>query len=112
MVTQTNDASQIRRLNDFVRTTGIGGQTVATKGIRSLSGDAQRAIFSRVRSFSDFTKDNDPYGEHDFGTFEFEGTRINWKIDYYDNDLRYHSPNPADSAVTSRVLTIMLAEEY
>ncbi len=44
--------------------------------------------------------------------FEFEGAPIMFKIDYYDKDLNFHSPNPADPAVTERVLTIMLAEEY
>jgi len=112
METQTNDGARIRELNDSLRTTGLGGQTFATRGIRSLSGDAQTAIFSRVRTFNDFTEDNDPYGEHDFGTFEFDGYTVNWKIDYYDIDLQYHSPDAADPTVTHRVLTIMLAEEY
>ena len=56
-----------------------------------------------------FTPRSDPYGEHDFDAFELDGRKLFWKIDIYDADERYGSPDPA---VTSRVLTIMLAEEY
>jgi hypothetical protein len=31
---------------------------------------------------------------------------------YYDADLRWHSPDASDTAVTERVMTVMLAEEY
>jgi hypothetical protein len=55
---------------------------------------------------------NDPYEEHDFGAFDADGQRVFFKIDYYDESLSYHSPDPADPAVTKRVITIMLAEEY
>lgn len=65
-----------------------------------------------IRSFDGFSKDNDPWGEHDFGAIEIGEEKIFWKIDAYDLDLRWGSPNPANPAVTHRVLTVMLASEY
>lgn len=35
-----------------------------------------------------------------------------WTIDAHDRELRFGSDDPADPAVTRRVLTIMLAGEY
>ena len=72
----------------------------------------QADIMRRVHDFTAFTPDNDPHGEHDFGSFEFAGKTIFWKIDCYDCDLNYGSPDPSDEPVTERVLTVMLAEEY
>lgn len=65
-----------------------------------------------VRQFDSFTEDNDPYGEHDFGKIDWKGMVVFWKIDYYDLDLEMHSPDPSDSTVTARVLTVMLDDEY
>ena len=62
-----------------------------------------------MRTFTDFTPDNDPYGEHDFGSFELAGRKFLWKIDLYEAPF----VKAADGApVVTRVLTIMLAEEY
>lgn len=41
-----------------------------------------------------------------------DGTPIFWKIDYYDRKVEFGSENPADPAQTTRVLTLMLAQEY
>ena len=41
-----------------------------------------------------------------------ERERVFWKFDYYDHDLRFGSEDAANPAVTRRVLTIMLADEY
>jgi Protein of unknown function (DUF3768) len=48
----------------------------------------------------------------DFGSFEADGQMIMFKIDYYDQNMAMHSPDPADPSVTERVITIMLADEY
>jgi len=55
---------------------------------------------------------NDPWGEHDFGAVEIDGEKAFWKIDCYDRTLTAGSENPANEALTHRVLTIMLASEY
>ena len=67
---------------------------------------------TKMRTFNEFTSDNDPYGEHDFGSFEVVGEKFMFKIDYFDKELIHHSPDPSDPAVTERVITIMLAVEY
>ncbi|WP_245516204.1 DUF3768 domain-containing protein [Ancylobacter aquaticus] len=68
---------------------------------------------ARVRHHDDFSPDNDPHDERDFGAIGLEGLgRVFWKIDYYDPTLTLGSEDSADPARTRRVLTIMLAKEY
>ena len=67
-------------------------------------------IFVAVQEFSNFTEDNDPHGEHDFGSFTVAGNKVFWKIAYYDQQLQYVA-EPLDPDCR-RVVTIMLAEEY
>lgn len=107
-----NHRDRIRELNDNARRFPVEGSVYVTRGIAALPAADQAIIFSRVCSFDEFTSDNDPYGEHDFGAFDHHGIRIFWKIDCYDLDDRYGSPDPADPNVTHRVLTILLADEY
>jgi hypothetical protein len=101
---------QIAALNDLARQTFQGCRVMLTSGVQEL--DKQFDILQKVRGFDQFTEDNDPYGEHDFGGFEFEGSRIFWKFDYYDGNTEWGSPDPSDPEQTTRVLTIFLAEEY
>ena len=102
----------IRELNDQFRRSFIGGRVEMTQGVVSLDEDMQTDLISQVQQFNDFSADNDPHGEHDFGRVETQGIACFWKIDYYDSDLKYGSENPAYPDMTTRVLTIMLAEEY
>jgi hypothetical protein len=108
-----NTKDRIRMLNDELRQhLSSGGSAVMTPGIAAIGSEAVQRLVQTIAIFDDFCTANDPHGEHDFGALEFEGAPIMFKIDYYDKDLNFHSPNPADPAVTERVLTIMLAEEY
>jgi hypothetical protein len=83
-----------------------------TKGVIALGRAKQLAILDAVAAFDGFDAENDPYGEGDFGALEVEGERLFFKIDYFDRSLTAYSLDPADPSCTTRVLTIMLAEEY
>ena len=108
----TNQTQRIRALNDDLRQHLIGGGAVITLGVAALGQEAVERIVQAVAAFDDFCNVNDPYEEHDFGSFEVEGETIFFKIDYFDRTLTHHSPDPANPAVTERVITIMLANEY
>jgi hypothetical protein len=103
---------RIRELNDAFRTTFAGGQVNLTAGVSKFGADIKVRIMMAVQTFSEFSEDNDPHGEHDFGSFELFTKQFFWKIDYYDIELRNGSEDPSDPTKTKRVLTIMLAEEY
>jgi len=105
-------ADRIRVLNDNFRSTFLGGQVVMTAGVAALPLDVKARLILAVQSFSNFTKDNDPHGEHDFGSIELGGETYFWKLDYYDLSIKYGSEDPADPNTTTRVLTIMRADEY
>lgn len=106
------DCDIVKSLNDRFRQTFQGGSVMMTRGIQALGEQAVADILNKVRTFDVFTPDNDPYGEHDFGSFRHNNETIFFKIDYYDQKGEFASPNPANEAKTKRVLTIMLAEEY
>lgn len=103
---------KIQVLNDRFRRTFIGGQVFMTSGVSSLPQSELITLMNLVRTFNAFNGNNDPYGEHDFGKIDLNGTAYFWKIDYYDADLLGHSPDPTDETVTRRVLTVMRADEY
>jgi hypothetical protein len=109
------NTARIAQLNDLCRTAmGVAGRLVQTAGISALPPQAQSAIREKLERFSDFSPDNDPHGERDFGAFNIHGVpeKIFWKIDYYAPDLMHGSEDPSDPQQTVRVLTIMLSSEY
>ena len=127
--TAREQTARIARLNDLARRAmGVACTAVATVGFRSLPESDQSRVRELIETFDAFDDDNDPYGERDFGTIyqpgdgrwtterprvcDDERERVFWKLDYYDRDLRFGSEDAANPAVTRRVLTIMLADEY
>ena len=110
--TTESKADRIRQLNDAFRRTFVGGAVMITQGVEAMPLDQRRSILQKIRAFDTFGEDNDPHGEHDFGSIDEAGVRCFFKIDYYDRKTEFGSPDPADPTVTTRVLTIMLADEY
>lgn len=104
---------RVRELNDRFRTTGQGrGSIMLTSGVQEKGGEFAVSAVKAVREFDDFSADNDPWGEHDFGAIELDCEKVFFKLDYYDLSLQKGSENPANEGCTHRVLTIMLASEY
>ena len=69
-----------------------------TTGIAALGAEAVARIVKTIEFYDDFCHANDPYEEHDFGSFEFF-----FKIDYFVKDLAQHSPDPSDPASYRKV---------
>lgn len=98
---------EIAKLNDRFR--GMCVDVNITQGVIYGIGD-HIGLLKAIENFDKFTEDNDPYGEHDFGSLRWESRKVFWKIDYYDPELKY-GLDPLDPKCR-RVMTVMLAEEY
>ena len=96
--------NRIALLNDLFRNTFLGGRIVITSAVNALPLDVKSLAFLKTKHFKDFNKDNDPHGEHDFGSFEIVGERFFWKIDYYDAEMMQGSEDPADPESLTRYL--------
>jgi hypothetical protein len=95
------------QLNDAARKSlGVGCMFLETEGVQALPREKQSLLREMLEKFNQFTPDNDPYGEHDFGSIELDGEKYFWKIDDY-------GENHIESGATHRrVLTLMRADEY
>src|SRR3546814_20901261 len=50
--------------------------------------------------------------EHDFASIFLRERKVWMKIDYYDLACDYGSEDPANAAITTRVITILLPDDY
>lgn len=101
-----------RELNDDLRIKGEGGHIVMTRGVKDNGEAFVQAAIEQMRAYDDFSSENDPYGDHDFGRIVINGEPVLWKIDYYDENMEFGSDDPSIPDRTTRVLTLMLAQEY
>ena len=106
--------SRIAEINDEFRVAVLtepqkNGRCILTQGVHRLDADVRMSILQKVSAFDNFTKGDDPYGEHDFGVIEGV-PRVYWKIDYYaDENMKFGAE---DTENAYRVLIIMLVEDY
>jgi hypothetical protein len=105
-------AAKIAALNDRARQRLDPCRWVITQGVLACDPLTVAQLLIAVEDFDAFTPNNDPHGERDFGVIKLNGNTFFWKFDCYDVDLLMHSPDPSDPTVTTRVLTVMLADEY
>jgi hypothetical protein len=98
--------NEIASLNDALRRTFTGGKVFMTAAVAALPEEQLARVLDRVRTFDQFTEDNDPYGEHDFGSFELDGERFFFKCDYYNEDMSAGSEDASDPKQTTRLLTL------
>ena len=104
--------NKIAFFNDAVRCTFSRGRIVMTAAVAALPEEKLAQVLQRVRTFDEFTKDNDPRGEHDFASFELGEDKFFFKLDYYNNEMTAGSEDPSDSDRTTRVLTIGFVSDY
>jgi hypothetical protein len=76
-------SDRIRALNDAFRAAGpFAGTWVITSGVQALGSEFVIEVVRETQTFDTFTPDNDPHGEHDFGSVEVSDEILFWKIDY------------------------------
>ena len=129
LATEREQTARIARLNDLARKAmGVACTAVATVGFRSLPEADQSQVREFIETYDAFDEDSDPHGERDFGTIyqlgdgrwtterprlgADERERVFWKLDYFDRQMEFASDDAANPAITRRVLTIMLSDEY
>ena len=99
-------ATTIAKANDEFRQAGWG--ITVTPGVQYMQN--VNGLMKLIREYDTFNEDNDPYGEHDFGSLTWLGEKVFWKIDYYNRALS-GGVSPL-SPQCQRVMTVMRADEY
>ena len=116
MLATTTRTEAIARLNDRCRQ-GLDrtARIVITRAcLATFANDRAAAIVAQAGILAALRAHQ--FGEaeavdRDRGSFEYQGSTVYFRIDYYDAAMEYGSEDPADASQTRRVLTIMLRED-
>lgn len=110
---------RVARLNDIFRASILKpvseqclGKIFCTASIMALPEEDINHIAEKVSLFDNFNEGNDPYGEHDFGSFIFNDDKVYWRIDYEDPSLEYQPKDKSEPNEPNRILTIMFSYEW
>jgi hypothetical protein len=106
MFDQEERFKEMARRNDIARQLSLN--VVLTNKVAEMPNLEE--LLREVRTFTGFTKRDDPYGWHDLGYFNWKGKRVLWRIDYWDEQMKHFMDPLSDDC--KRVVTVMLAEEY
>lgn len=99
--------------NDVFRMTMISSKStrvVFSEMVADMDAETREELVTKIRNYSAFNEDNDPYGERDMGRITLDGIDYFFKIDYYDENFEY-GIDPRE-VKPNRILTIMRACEY
>lgn len=106
---EPSETEFIRMHNDMFRTTlhMIIGDIFLSPKVEKLSEMQQRQLIICIKTFNNFTPENDPEGMHNRGEIEFEGVWYDWIIALFDRENRDQpAQHPSNQNLTWRRLVI------
>ncbi|MBI3699186.1 MAG: DUF3768 domain-containing protein [Afipia sp.] len=81
---------------------------IMSTGVAALGIEAVQRLIKTISLFDNFCEVFEPYPKGTFDRFEFDGTMIEFRIDYENLILSLPS---SDSRVKKRMITVILANE-
>ena len=105
-------AERIRTLNDAFRRTFVGGTVVITAGVEALPSTNAARSSRRCAPSTPSPTTTIPTANTTSARSTRAASAASGRSTMYDRETEMGSPDPADPSVTTRVLTIMLADEY
>ena len=74
-------AREAAQKNDLFRRTCVGNQLEISPGVAALPPKVVGEALFKMRTFHEFNSQNDPYQNHDFGSFDIDGRTFLFQVD-------------------------------
>ena len=100
---------KIRILNDAFRQEPKAANVYISLEVVRLGETKLKELFSKLKSYTNFTTENDPDGDYSSGVIQLGKHKIDWGIYYWDLDGEEDSPDPSNAKVTTRILNLDFA---